>query len=125
MPYRLKWTRNQVVFEYYGVVTSADVLSCNREFCGDSRFDELKWLVVLFDGVERAEYISKDIKTIAYMDMVASRSNPNITVLFVGDSSLLVEFHDEYIIHASDRCWTTIHLEDEEAIWGHIEKASV
>lgn len=125
MPFRLEWKRAQVVFHYLGLVTSDDILSSNREVYGDARFDDLRWEVVLFDKVTRVEYTKNDVKMIAYLDRAAYRSNPNIMVLFVGDSELLENLHKEYAMYENEQFWPIFHMESRDGVWKHIDEAMV
>ena len=116
MPYSLKWFKTVVVFEYSGIVTSSDILASNQEVYGDYRFDELRWQVVYFDEVEDARYSEVDVKKIAFLDRAAFLSNPNITVLFVGDQSLLGELYASYARFQSEQGWQSFHIEDRAEV---------
>ena len=71
MPHTLSQNSKQVLFEYFGLVTTDDILTSNSDVYGDPRFDELRWQIVLFDRVSRVNYFKKDVKKIAFLDMAA------------------------------------------------------
>ncbi|MDQ8204050.1 hypothetical protein [Pelagicoccus sp. SDUM812003] len=110
MPYRLTWERRTVFFDYFGDVTSQDLLESNQIVYGDERFDKLLWQVVSFEKAEAISHSAAYVKRIAYMDKAAARSNPNITVAFVGNSPALDQIGSEYIDVASEPAWDVVHF---------------
>ena len=124
MPFQIEWKDRIVVFEYGGILTSQDILLSNQQVYGNQRFDAIHWEVVLFDKVERLEFQENDVKMIAYLDMAAYKSNPNITVVFVGDTELMKGLYELYDSIVKDRCWTTVLVEDRKDVWQQIEELS-
>ena len=124
MPYNIEWKNRIVVFDYSGIVTSQDILRSNQEAYGDMRFDQIHWEVVLFDSVERIEFLEKDVKKIAYLDMAAYRTNPNITVVFVGDSEIVRELFELYESIVQDRSWPAVLVENRRDVWREIGELS-
>lgn len=117
MPYKINWETRYVSFEYFGVVTSEDIISSNQQVYGDSRFDSLRWQLVSFDKTESIAFKTSDIRLIAYMDKAASHTNPNITVAFVGKTKILEEVAAEYDAVSTSTNWPLLHFEScEEAI---------
>ena len=116
----MHWDKRVVVFEYFGVVDSFDFLESNRDVYGDDRFDGLRFQVVLFDQVTEVNYSPKDVKKIAYLDMAAYRSNPHVTVLFTGDSSLLKKLNSLYSTYVEGRAWPSQFFKNREDVWAQI-----
>lgn len=117
MPFEIKWNRDFVLFDYFGKVTSRELVKSNELVYGDSRFDSLRWELVHFDRAENVKIVERDIRLIAYMDQAAFRSNPNITVAFIGKTSVLDDVEKLYRISGSAPTWPQIHFESyDEAI---------
>lgn len=124
MPYNLHWRERVVTFEYFGDVTSLDILRSNENVYGDSRFDQLRWQLVFFDDVKSVKFVKQDIRRIAYCDKGAYMTNPEIQVLFVGASELVKEMAELYQSFSSERGWPTVYLQDREQAWGLLRELS-
>lgn len=122
MPYRITWKDKLIVFEYYGKVTSADIRESNQQAYGDSRFDSLKWELVLFDEAETVEFKESDIRLIAYMDKAAAQSNPYITVVFAGKSEAMEQIQELYSKMDSAAPWPVVSFDSYESAIAHISE---
>lgn len=122
MPYRINWQDTYIVFEYFGKVTSADIRESNQEVYGDSRFDNLKWELVLFDKADSVEFRESDIRLIAYMDKAAARSNPYIKVAFVGTNKVLDQVKKLYSKSENAVPWPVLEFESYDRAIAQITK---
>jgi hypothetical protein len=83
MPYTTTWTKNGVIWTYFGVLTGEEALRSNIEIYGDERFDELNYQIVDFRDVTENQISDTDTKKIAYLDRAAATTNPRIRVAIV------------------------------------------
>ena len=61
-------------------VTSSEFLKAKISIYGDIRFDELEIQIADFLKMERFDASEMDIKKVAYFDLAAAKSNPNVKV---------------------------------------------
>ncbi len=117
MPYKITWEPTYVSFDYHGEVSSEDIIESNKEVYGDPRFDQIRWELVSFDETESITFTNANIRLIAYMDQAAARSNPHISVAFVGKTKILQEVEDAYSNTGVEPIWPLLHFDNrEEAI---------
>ncbi|MDQ8181545.1 hypothetical protein [Pelagicoccus sp. SDUM812005] len=114
MPYKIIWNSSYVCFDYYGKVTSEDIVESNKEVYGDPRFDELRWELVSFDETESVAFKPANVRLIAYMDEAAARSNPYISVAFIGKTSILKEVEEAYANTGAKPTWPVFSFESRE-----------
>ncbi|EDY83825.1 hypothetical protein VDG1235_3452 [Verrucomicrobiia bacterium DG1235] len=114
MPYRISWKPHYVIFQYYGCVTSEDIIESNKQVYGDPRFDDLRWELVNFDQTESVAFRPQDIRLIAFMDKAAAHSNPHITIAFVGKTEVLDEAVKAYDSAGAHPSWQTVHFDSED-----------
>lgn len=122
MPYQITWNHNYVAFDYYGRVTDEDIIESNKEVYGDVRFDELRWELVSFDRTESVAFKESNIRLIAYMDKAAARSNPRITVAFVGKTEILNDVQEAYANTQADPVWPVVHFESRKDAVAYINQ---
>ncbi|MBK1880421.1 hypothetical protein [Pelagicoccus mobilis] len=117
MPFNVTWKKKFVLFEYFGDVSSSELIESNQDVYGDQRFDDLNWELVYFDKADSVELDERTIQFIAYMDLAASRSNPDIIVAFVGQTEVLDKIETLYSNIGKDPVWPVIRFDScEEAI---------
>lgn len=121
MPYQLTWDDRLVLFDYYGEMTSQDILRSNRIVYGDSRFDRLRWQLVCVDRVNSVNFHKKDVQRIAYMDKAAALANARISVVFAGNSDLLQEIYSLYTKYIESDPWPVYYFESREAAMQYIK----
>jgi hypothetical protein len=122
MPYKIHWKPNYVSFDYFGEVTSEDIIESNKRVYGDSRFDELRWELVSFDDTGTVDFKTTNVRLIAYMDQAAARSNPHITVAFIGKTEILKEVQAAYAKTNMESAWPVIHFDSQAEAIAHIAK---
>lgn len=122
MPYKVTWKPNYVSFDYFGIVTSQDIIQSNQEVYGDERFDKLHWQLVSFDETESVQFEPANIRLIAYMDQAAARSNPKITVAFVGKTKILEEVATAYAETNIEPVWSIIQFDSREEAVSYINQ---
>lgn len=123
MPYRITWNPKYVVFEDLGIVTSEDIIESNKQVYGDERFDELSWELVSFDEADSVSFIPSNIRLVAYMDKAAARSNPKITVAFVGESQILEDIEKAYADVLAHTSWPVIRFDSADEAVAYITQA--
>lgn len=123
MPYTLFWKERYVVFEYFGEVSSDDLIASNQEVYGDERFDSLRWQVVLFDATETVAFNNTKIRLIAYMDQAAAQSNPHITIAFVGTSETLETVEAAYSVVSANPVWPLLRFDSREEAIAYISQS--
>ena len=124
MPFEIKWGKDYVLFEYFGKVSSLELVNSNKLVYGDERFDNLKWELVHFDRAESVSINEKDIRLIAYMDKAAARSNPHITVAFIGQTETLEQIEAQYKNAGSPPVWPLVRFDSYEDAVSYITQES-
>ena len=120
MPYKINWKPSYVSFDYFGAVSSEDIIESNKEVYGDERFDTLRWELVSFDETETVAFKTANVRLIAYMDEAAARSNPRISVAFVGKTDILKQVEDAYAATGAKPTWPVLHFDSREEAIAHI-----
>ncbi len=90
------WEARGLYRVFSGKVTASEILSSNLVLQGDSRFDDLKY--VINDFTQSSEFIAtdSDIQTIAAMDNAASISNADIKIAIITTSEPLLIWANLY-----------------------------
>ncbi len=121
MSYEVKWKSNYVSFDYFGEVTSEDIVESNKEVYGDRRFDDIRWKLVSFDKTDSVSFKSIHVRLIAHMDEAAAISNPRISIAFIGHTEILGMVEAAYGNTKAKHSWPILRFEFQEEALDHIE----
>lgn len=83
MAFENRWEQRGVHRKYDGAVSGRDLLLAVREVEGDSRFDELRYIINDFSTVTEQSITEQDIEEIAALDYAAAFTNPHIRLAIV------------------------------------------
>lgn len=97
MAYIAKWEDDGFVREFYGVVSSSEVLRSDREFYEDPRSDTAKYQITDFSNAQPGDVDDTDITKIAALDIGASVAIPNLKVAFVTSDEYVKALCEKYI----------------------------
>ena len=88
MPYTIDWAGDHTMLEFSGKVTYQELRDVGAAHYGDSRFDEIRYIILDFTGADLSQ-ISLDKPTIlASLDSAAVTYKTELKMAFV--------VHDEY-----------------------------
>lgn len=83
MPFEVQWEPRGAYKRFHGFVSGDDILEAIKEITADSRFDELRYVINDFLGVERYSVSEIQVQLAAANDYGASITNPNIRIVIV------------------------------------------
>lgn len=101
MAYRIQWEEKGLCRTYSGSVTGEEIIEANCSATGDSRFDNLNYIIADFLRVTASDIDILDMKKIAAMNYAASKTNPNVKFAIIATDenlqalAVLFEFESE------------------------------
>jgi len=108
MAYTITWSDKGIIWEYSGVMTGEDLINSNLEIFGDERFDDLRYQIADLTRVEAIDINEIHIRKMAYLDLAAARSNPNIRVAVVSSSEATAQIGESYANYSKEKSpWKT------------------
>lgn len=94
MSHHNTWEENGLYRKFTDSITGEEILTSNLTIHGDSRFDNLKYVINDFTQIVEFDADEIDILKISTIDNVGSRSNSYLKIAIVATSeSLLVWVH--------------------------------
>lgn len=109
MPFQISWRNQGVEWQFTGRVTGAEIIRTNMEIYGDGRFDDLDYQIVDFSNIDEIQITEDDVKKIAYFDMAASKSNPDLKVAIISQEEKLLSYIGLYAAYMQGIEWD-IHI---------------
>lgn len=97
MPFELSWEPNGVYRRYFGHVTIAERRRSFDAICADPRFDELRYTITDYLGVEGYDITREATAEIAAMHIAPLLTNPNIVIAAVAVDERIVAAIDHFI----------------------------
>jgi len=91
MSYELLWEPRGVYLQFGGQVSINDILNATIQFEGNSRFDNLRYVIADYSRITGCDAKPTDIYDVWVMDAGAKRSNPNIKKAIVTTTSEVIE----------------------------------
>ncbi len=123
MPFDLAWEPRGIYRRYYGRVTIAERQQSFERICADPRFDDLRFTITDYLGVESYEITEQATMEIAAMHVGPTRTNPRIVIAAVATDERVIEairhfislqfIAQPYRIFATEgaaRAWITMQL---------------
>ena len=83
MPYEITWERGGAYRRYFGRVSIEERRRSFDEICADPRFDELRYAITDYLGVDDYEITSQATQEIAALHVGPWLTNPNIVIAAV------------------------------------------
>lgn len=87
MAFELVWETRGVYKRFYGQVTGEDLLHSVTKVESDHRFDDLRFVINDFLGVDEFSVTEENVLMISAIDSAAATSNPNIRIAIVATDS--------------------------------------
>ena len=90
MPVQVNYLLDGIIVELlaFGLVTGKEIIDANEQIYSEANLHKMKYKVIDRSGCEKYQVSSEDIQTIAKQDKAASKTNSNITVVFVSTTDL-------------------------------------
>lgn len=89
---------------------------------GDSRFDSLTYKIVDFLGIGTIRLTEEIIKKIAYFDMAASKTNPNLKVAILSKDAVLDDYSALYAAYMTETAWEIQFFTDRQTLEAWVKK---
>ena len=122
MPFNAKWTNKGVDWIFHGDVTGEEILAACMNIYGDSRFDSLTYKIVDFLGIGTIRLTEEIIKKIAYFDMAASKTNPNLKVAILSKDAVLDDYSALYAAYMTETAWKIQFFTDRQTLEAWVKK---
>lgn len=90
MSHHNTWEENGLYRKFIGNITGEEILTSNLTIHGDSRFDNLKYVINDFTQIVEFDADEIDILKISTIDKVGSRSNSYLKIAIVATSEPLL-----------------------------------
>ena len=108
VPYSIEWKEKYAYMTFTGIVTGRDILQgVARCVYADERFDNMRYALVNFSEAESFDVAEKEIKSLAYQDMVAAKSNPNTKMAIVAPQDIMKKLAEIYAEYSEPSQWET------------------
>ena len=78
MGYTLLWETRGVVLRFFGRITINDLLSASNAYEGDSRFDDLIYVIADYSQIDRCDAKPAEIENVWAVDYGAKMTNNKI-----------------------------------------------
>ena len=101
-----RWEDKGLYRQFTNHVTGEEVLNINLTIQGDSRFDEIKYVINDFTQITTFDFSDMDIKLLAVTDNAAAKSNPNINIALILTLEPLLEWANLYCEYMKDAPYT-------------------
>jgi len=86
MPYRLEWEPRGVIKHFWGPVTFEDVFQSEGEIQSSPVFDDLRFVISVFDGDSGAKLSKSESDHIHALRLGAAISNPRLRYAYVSNN---------------------------------------
>jgi hypothetical protein len=87
MPCKVTWTDNRLLWELSGNISTEEFHQINFDHQGDSRWDDLKYLIADFRNVKSIDLPVKELMLIQAMDKAAAKSNPYLKIASIANTN--------------------------------------
>lgn len=92
MSYENRWEGQGLYRLYTDKISGKEVLESNLSIQGDSRFDDIRFIVNDFTNITEFEISEYDISKIVAIDNAAAKSNANIKIAIAATNADLLEW---------------------------------
>jgi hypothetical protein len=97
MNYKFDWIENNLVATLSGEVNFDSLIIASERIYGDSRLDNMDYLIVNCHDIDSFKLSDDEIKILAVLDKSASRWNPDLIVACVTNDTIIRESVLKYI----------------------------
>ncbi len=107
MPCSTEWKTMGICWTLTGIVTGREINQVNLYVCEDRRFDSISYQLLDFSGAKSFDVTGKEVKDIAFQDVVAAGSNPDIKVAIVAPQDIMKKLAEIYAEYSEPSQWET------------------
>ena len=97
MSYKIEWRGEYTVVLFGGKVTYQELREVGAAHYGDSRFDEIRYLIVDFIGADLSQITTNQPTILAALDSVAVSYNAELKMAFVVQDEYQQRLCEKYI----------------------------
>jgi len=110
LSYQISWEKHGVVQKFYDFISAAELVSCNEDIYGDSRFDSIHYQILDLIDVRAAETSDttealRVVQRVAAIDSAAAKTNPNVKIAVVARLESLGSLASLYSSELADSPW--------------------
>jgi hypothetical protein len=105
MAFSIQWRDRGVYWTFSGTLTGEEAVRSNLEIYGDERFDDLRYQIADFSGVEHFALEPREMKKVAYFDKAASLSNPKMIVALIAPTPVSRDLLNKYTEYSESSPW--------------------
>ena len=105
MSYKIEWTDRTFTVKFSGVLDLNEITGCDSIHDGHENFDQLRYSIWDFSGVEKVSLSEDDIYYISAIDHASSLSNPKLKLLLIINNSELMALGNIYRKAIEDLPW--------------------
>lgn len=102
MSHQNKWEENGLYRIFTDKISGEEILTSNLTIQGDSRFDDIRYVINDLTKITEFEATEIDILKISAVDKVSARSNSYIKIAIVATSDSLLKWIQKYCIQMQD-----------------------
>ena len=107
MPCSIEWKTMGACWTFTGIVTGRETNLVNLYMYEDRRFDSISYQLLDFSGAKSFDVTEKEVKDIAFQDMVAAGSNPDIKLAIVAPQDIMKKLAEIYAEYSEPSQWET------------------
>ena len=106
MSFKIEWKGSNVIISFTKNFIYKDSYEVNNLIYGDSRFDTMKYQIVDFSKIEKAEFTEEEIKIITTLEKSSTIWNNKMKMAVVTSDTVCLNFIlDPYIEGMKDTNW--------------------
>lgn len=115
MPYKNEWKKKGLHRTFTGDITGKEVLIANLNIQGDSRFDEIDYVLNDFTGIDSFSISDSHVTEVSTMDNIAAQTNDRLKIIIVANDEGFLKFVDMYMEPMKDSLIDCILFHDMES----------
>jgi hypothetical protein len=120
MAYQNKWTEDGLYRTFTKITSGKEVLDSNLSIQGDSRFDDIKYVINDFTRTVEFDVTEYDIKKIVVIDNVAAISKPALRIAIVATLQPLLDWIDLYCKNMQGSAFQCEMFENKDDAYGWV-----
>jgi hypothetical protein len=97
MPYKVTWIDRGAIQKYSGSLAFTDIENADNILFGDSRFDDINYIIIDCMDVDETQLRGEDASVLAYTDNVATTYKRRLKIAFVCQLQSLASQIGDYI----------------------------
>ena len=116
MPYETTWEKKGIYWKLYGIVTGNDIEQLTIDVFGDSRFDDIRYVILDFLNIDDFDMSDDELESIAAQDLAAAITNPYVKIAVITTHPRVMELSTMFGKIFGEHPWkVSVHENIEEA----------